>query len=256
MSEKTRSQIRQVASQPNRWRYRHPLILIAIITTLITIYSSPSQMLNENEIYKRHWINRRGWTGHRSEYFVCRKTPSPFAPPPQQRAPRKSPRPQPPPTPGNDISSSSSAPSIHPQVTTEALLAACKVQPSNSSKPTFTFEQKNIEMMMIDFHGNLQGKKWSTSTSSSHKTSLFERLSDDLLLRVFSLLTSSEVAVCGRVCRRWHVLAWQPQLWSTIVLTGDNLSVDRALKVSQSHQSQTTPSPLPPLPRTQFRHIT
>jgi len=136
----------------------------------------------------------------RSEYFVCRKSPSPFAPHPQQRAPRKSPRPQPPPTPGTDISSSSSAPSIHSQVTTEALLAACK------------------------------GKKWSTSTSSAHKTSLFDRLSDDLLLRIFSLLTSSELAVCGRVCRRWHVLAWQPQLWSTIVLTGDNLSVDRALK--------------------------
>ena len=153
------------------------------------------------------------WTGisflsffcdFRSEYFVCRKSPSPFAPHPQQRAPRKSPRPQPPPTPGTDISSSSSAPSIHSQVTTEALLAACK------------------------------GKKWSTSTSSAHKTSLFDRLSDDLLLRIFSLLTSSELAVCGRVCRRWHVLAWQPQLWSTIVLTGDNLSVDRALKVNYS----------------------
>lgn len=66
----------------------------------------------------------------------------------------------------------------------------------------------------------------------------FERLTDDLVLRVFSFLASSQLALCGRVCRRWHVLAWQPQLWSTVELTGDNLSVDRALKVKKTHRKQ------------------
>jgi F-box/leucine-rich repeat protein 7 len=58
-------------------------------------------------------------------------------------------------------------------------------------------------------------------------------------LRILSYLPSAQLALCGRVCRRWHVLAWEPQLWSTIVLTGDNLSVDRALKVIQFFQSFT-----------------
>ena len=98
-----------------------------------------------------------------------------------------------------------------------------RYRPSKCLKPSSRF----LQLLL------LQGKKWSTT--STHKTSLFERLTDDLLLRIFSLLTSSEVAVCGRVCRRWHVLAWQPQLWSTIILTGENLSVDRALKVNLQH---------------------
>ena len=85
----------------------------------------------------------------------------------------------------------------------------------------------------------LQGKKWAPHTSSqtqlpahgTYKSSVFERLTDDVVVRIFSFLPSSQLALCGRVCRRWHVLAWEPQLWSTIVLSGDNLSVDRALKV-------------------------
>lgn len=63
------------------------------------------------------------------------------------------------------------------------------------------------------------------------RSSPFDRLTDDVVLRVFSFLPSAQLALCGRVSRRWHVLAWEPQLWSTIVLSGDNVPADRALKV-------------------------
>ncbi|XP_032790547.2 LOW QUALITY PROTEIN: F-box/LRR-repeat protein 7 [Daphnia magna] len=107
-------------------------------------------------------------------------------------------RPQLPPTP--------TSPSISVDTgSTEALLAACK------------------------------GKRWVTPSLSqqlggSFKFSYFDQLTDDVLLRVFSFLSSSHLALCSRVCRRWHVLAWEPQLWSSIYLSGDNLHTDRALK--------------------------
>lgn len=83
----------------------------------------------------------------------------------------------------------------------------------------------------------MKGKKWITPQTQtqihggSYKSSPFDRLTDDMVVRIFSFLPSMQLALCARVSRRWHVLAWEPQLWSTIVLSGENLSVDRALKV-------------------------
>jgi F-box/leucine-rich repeat protein 7 len=88
---------------------------------------------------------------------------------------------------------------------------------------------------LYSFYFLIQGKKWisnpQTQNGSLHKSSPFDRLTDDVVLRIFSFLQSTQLALCGRVSRRWHVLAWEPQLWSTIVLSGDHLSADRALKV-------------------------
>ena len=84
------------------------------------------------------------------------------------------------------------------------------------------------------FFFSRQGKRWATPTQSggNYKFSYFERLTDDVLLRVFSFLSSTQLALCSRVCRRWHVLAWEPHLWSSVYLSGENLPADRALKVS------------------------
>ncbi|XP_054708396.1 F-box/LRR-repeat protein 7-like [Uloborus diversus] len=64
----------------------------------------------------------------------------------------------------------------------------------------------------------------------SHKTSFFDRLSDDLILKIFSFLSSNHLCVCARVCRRWYFLAWEPQLWTSVCLSSERIHVDRGLK--------------------------
>lgn len=65
---------------------------------------------------------------------------------------------------------------------------------------------------------------------SQTRSCCFDRLPDDVVLKVFSWLTSSELCVCARVCRRWEVLAWEPSLWRTITLSGDNTCGDKAVR--------------------------
>ncbi|XP_068085911.1 F-box/LRR-repeat protein 7 [Anabrus simplex] len=62
------------------------------------------------------------------------------------------------------------------------------------------------------------------------KSSPFERLPDDCVLRVFSWLDSSELSVCARVCRRWESLAWEPSLWRAVRLRGEGVCGDKAIR--------------------------
>lgn len=71
----------------------------------------------------------------------------------------------------------------------------------------------------------VKGKK--TTGKGSSQT---ERLPDAALLRIFSWLTSSELCVCARVCRRWNNLAWDPSLWRTVRLSGEGVCGDRAVR--------------------------
>lgn len=64
----------------------------------------------------------------------------------------------------------------------------------------------------------------------SPRSSPFDRLPDDLILKIFSYLSSNHHCVCARVCRRWYFLAWEPQLWTNISLNSDKIHVDRGLK--------------------------
>lgn len=135
-------------------------------------------------------------------------------------------RPQLPPTP---TSASISADTD----STEVLLAACKVSFCSWLFPLFFLVKC---FLYCCFFSPIKGKRWVTPAlgqqhGGSFKFSYFERLTDDVVLRVFSFLSSSHLALCSRVCRRWHVLAWDPQLWSSIYLSGENLLTDRALKV-------------------------
>lgn len=63
-----------------------------------------------------------------------------------------------------------------------------------------------------------------------HKSSPFDRLTDELVVKIFSYLTTSELCSCARVCRRWHCLAWEPRLWTSVTLCGEGMSGDRAIK--------------------------
>lgn len=73
--------------------------------------------------------------------------------------------------------------------------------------------------------GNLyKGKKYQIKNNS------FDRLTDDLVVKVFSFLTSLDLSVCAKVCRRFDVIVWTPALWRTIQLEGEHISGDRAIR--------------------------
>ena len=63
-----------------------------------------------------------------------------------------------------------------------------------------------------------------------HKPAPFDRLSDELIVHIFSYLSTNELCYCARVCRRWYFLVWEPQLWTSITLTGETTGADRALR--------------------------
>lgn len=64
-------------------------------------------------------------------------------------------------------------------------------------------------------------------------TNHFDRLTDDLIIHIFSFLTTNQLcSSCARVCRRWYYLTWEPTLWQSLVISGPNcahLNIDRAL---------------------------
>ncbi|RZF42505.1 hypothetical protein LSTR_LSTR004424 [Laodelphax striatellus] len=68
------------------------------------------------------------------------------------------------------------------------------------------------------------------SKRSIVKSSYFDRLPDDVVLKMFGWLSSSELCVCARVCKRWQSLAWDASLWRTVWLAGEGRCGDRALR--------------------------
>ncbi|KAF7708917.1 hypothetical protein HF521_017974 [Silurus meridionalis] len=75
--------------------------------------------------------------------------------------------------------------------------------------------------------------------SKSHSTTLAEFLPDPVMLQIFSHLSTPQLCRCSRVCRRWYSLAWDPRLWRTILLSGELLHADRALRSSLSACART-----------------
>ena len=59
---------------------------------------------------------------------------------------------------------------------------------------------------------------------------LFERLPDGVVLKILSYLNTNDKVRCSRVCRRFYFLAWDPELWAEISLTGETTDADLALK--------------------------
>ena len=64
---------------------------------------------------------------------------------------------------------------------------------------------------------------------NSNRNIGFESLSDDLVLKIFSYLSTNSLCISARVCRRFYFLAWEPRLWKTITLSGEMIQADKAL---------------------------
>lgn len=58
----------------------------------------------------------------------------------------------------------------------------------------------------------------------------FDRLSDDIILKIFSWLDPCDLCNITRVCHRFESLVWKPVLWKNITLKGDGISGDKVLK--------------------------
>jgi len=65
-----------------------------------------------------------------------------------------------------------------------------------------------------------------------HRPSHLDNLTDELLVRILSYISSKELMGVARVCRRFYFLAWEPELWERIFFNEDTLDVDRALKTT------------------------
>lgn len=70
-----------------------------------------------------------------------------------------------------------------------------------------------------------KGKKYHQTKNNS-----FDRLPDDVVIKIFSFLSSIDLSICAQVCRRFDALVWTPSLWRIITLNSDNISGDRAIK--------------------------
>ncbi len=61
----------------------------------------------------------------------------------------------------------------------------------------------------------------------------FDKLTDDLVVKILSFLTTYELcSSCSRVSRRWYYLSWDSSLWQSLVINtvkSHNLNVDRGL---------------------------
>lgn len=54
----------------------------------------------------------------------------------------------------------------------------------------------------------------------SKNDNVFNRLSDDICIKIFSWIESTGLSNVSRVCKRFDSLVWRPELWKTITLKG------------------------------------
>ena len=61
--------------------------------------------------------------------------------------------------------------------------------------------------------------------------SYFDFMPDGVVVRILSFLNSNQIILCSRVSRRFYFLAWEPELWREIALTGGGrIDADLALR--------------------------
>ena len=72
----------------------------------------------------------------------------------------------------------------------------------------------------------------SEKTQSSTANGIsFRNLPDSIVLKILSFLSANDLVKCSRISRRFYFLSWEPDLWESVVLDGDQRSdTDLALK--------------------------
>lgn len=75
-----------------------------------------------------------------------------------------------------------------------------------------------------------------------HKPSLFDLITDDVIVKIFSYLSSDQLCRSSRVCQRWYRVVWDPLLWKQIVINSERINVDKAIKYLTKRLSYNTPT--------------
>jgi hypothetical protein len=118
----------------------------------------------------------------------------------------------------------------------------------NGSGSTHQYTRQNQNAVVLNNHHS-QGQISSLSSTSSSPNlvmknrkqlrppsrcqtiSQFDRLPDNCVINILSFLSSNQLVKCSRISRRFYFLAWEPELWSDIVLEGGyQIDTDLALK--------------------------
>ena len=77
----------------------------------------------------------------------------------------------------------------------------------------------------------IKNRKQQRPPSRCQTISQFDRLPDNCVIKILSNLSSNQLVKCSRISRRFYFLAWEPELWSDIVLEGGfQIDADLALK--------------------------
>ena len=77
----------------------------------------------------------------------------------------------------------------------------------------------------------IKNRKQQRPPSRCQTISQFDRLPDNCVIKILSYLSSNQLVKCSRISRRFYFLAWEPELWSDIVLEGGfQIDADLALK--------------------------
>lgn len=66
-------------------------------------------------------------------------------------------------------------------------------------------------------------------TRPIYRNNYFALLPDNVILKIFSWLTTVDLCLCAQVCHRFHNIVWTPSMWKCILLKG-SISGDKALR--------------------------
>ncbi|XP_054752126.2 F-box/LRR-repeat protein 7-like [Lytechinus pictus] len=148
-------------------------------------------------------------------------------------------------TPNSDIQT--------PESTTKSSLASNRSKSPTSSAELSKTNSSNQSPSESNYNGNNNAEiadvddivrrqeEPSSRTLDVQRPSPFDRLTDSVITHMFSYLSTKQLCRCSCVSRRWHRLAWQPMLWTTIRLSGRRLDVNFALRVLVKRLSRETP---------------
>jgi hypothetical protein len=116
-----------------------------------------------------------------------------------------------------------------------------------------TYELYNIESQMNHIqtrlnHADLQDTEnlfLNAGKGSKYRPvrpSPFDLITDDVIVKVMSHLSTDQLCRCSRVSQRWYRLVWDPTLWKTIAINSDKCNVDKALRYLTKRLSYNTPT--------------
>lgn len=104
-----------------------------------------------------------------------------------------------------------------PQCFINGLSRICRYSP--------TFDQGYHTLVSPSPTGQQTPGPWNNKRCNNESNDHFDRLPDDVVLKIFSWLDNCELCKIARVCRRFEVLIWKPVLWKVIRLKSKNFII-------------------------------